>query len=134
MNSAYTPGARQASWYFENPKLIYQGLLTNASATLYTAPAAPTSGPPPKVVIEEIVIANTDSAARTLTLYAVPANGTISNTNVLLPAVSLAANSFTRLDLQTVMEASGTLRGFADTTLKICLTVSGTEYLTLPTA
>lgn len=124
----YTPQQRIAG-YAEIEKQAYQGLLGNASATLYTAPSAPTLGPAPKARMVEVLLANTDSSARTVTLYVVASGGSVGDSNTILPAVSLSANSFNRLKFATVIEAGGTIRGFADTANKVCATIAVVELL-----
>ena len=124
----YTPQHRQAG-YAEIEKQAYQGLLGNASATLYTAPSAPTLGPSPKARMVEVLLANTDSAARTVTLYVVPSGGSAGNATTVMPAVSIAATTFVRQKFCTAIEAGGTIRGFADTANKVCATITVVELL-----
>lgn len=116
-------------WYFQHPKQMYQGLLSGSSATLYTVPAKGAQGPSPKSMVTEVLVTNVDSSARTVTLYFVASGGSVGDSNTILPAVSFPANSFTRIDLQTILEESGTIRGFASVANKICLTISGIEFL-----
>jgi hypothetical protein len=114
-------------------KQFFLGMLTGTSATLYTAPAAPTNanavGVNPIAVVERVWLSNTDSAARTVTLYVVESGGAVADNRAVMKAVSIPANSTIDIEPDWVLEASGTLRGLADTTLKVTVLVSGTEYL-----
>jgi hypothetical protein len=114
-------------------KQMFLGMLTGTSATLYTAPAAPTNanavGVNPIAVVERVWISNTDASARTVTLYVVESGGSVADNRAVMKTVSIPANSTVDVEPDWVLEASGTLRGLADTTLKVTLLVSGTEYL-----
>jgi hypothetical protein len=114
-------------------KQFFLGMLTGTSATLYTAPAAPTNanavGVNPIAVVERVWISNTDASARTVTLYVVESGGSVADNRAVMKTVSIPANSTVDVEPDWVLEASGTLRGLADTTLKVTLLVSGTEYL-----
>jgi hypothetical protein len=114
-------------------KQFFLGMLTGTSATLYTAPAAPPNanavGVNPIAVVERVWLSNTDSAARTVTLYVVESGGAVADNRAVMKAVSIPANSTIDIEPDWVLEASGTLRGLADTTLKVTVLVSGTEYL-----
>jgi hypothetical protein len=128
----------QTSGYVEIPKRLYQGLLAaTISASLYTAPSAPNLGPSSKAKLTEIILANTDTVARTVTLHLVPSGGAAAGSETaatqILPAVSLAANSFTRIELMTIIEAGGMLRALASAANVVCLTASGVELLTRAT-
>lgn len=116
--------------YARIPRRLYRGLLGNSSTLLYTAPVAPTSGPPPKVIITEIIIANADTGALAVTLKF----GGDAAANVVIPAVSYAANSHVREEMCTVLEAGETIYGFAGTANKVVVEISGIEYLVLPAA
>lgn len=91
--------------------------LTNAAATLATSPAAGS-----KWIIRHLHFANTDTAAHTINFsLGADAAGTR-----LISGKSIPANDV--LDEYGIWEvaASTVLQGFADTTLKVTVTVSGT--------
>jgi hypothetical protein len=114
-------------------KQFFLGMLTGTSATLYTAPAAPTNanavGVNPIAIVDKVWLSNTDASARTVTLYVVESGGSVADNRAVMKSVSIPANSTIDIDPAWVIEASGTLRGLADTTLKVTVLVSGTEYL-----
>jgi hypothetical protein len=114
-------------------KQFFLGMLTGTSATLYTAPAAPANanavGVNPIAIVDKVWLSNTDASARTVTLYVVESGGAVADNRAVMKSVSIPANSTIDIDPEWVIEASGTLRGLADTTLKVTVLVSGTEYL-----
>ncbi len=67
------------------PNNIVAAQLTNAAATYYTAPANT------KVVLKKLTFTNTDTVARTVTVYLVPSGGTAGVTNILVSARAIAA-------------------------------------------
>jgi hypothetical protein len=125
-------GVARKAWYYEVPKRLVWAQLTGSDATLYTAPAAPTKGPPGKVRIDTIWLANTDTVARTVTLEI--RTGASAAATQLLPAVSIAANTVVQFDnCNTIMEASEIISGLCSSASKVNVRISGTELLTLPT-
>jgi hypothetical protein len=121
------------SSYYEVPKRLVWAQLTGSDATLYTAPAAPSSGPPGKVRIDTIWLSNTDTVARTVTLEI--RTGASAASTQLLPALSVAANTTVVLtELNMIMEASEIISGLCSSASKVNLRISGAELLTLPTA
>lgn len=71
-----------------------RGLLTNVSAILYTAPAKTTPvGAVVTARLTSIIFANTDSVARTITLYGVESGGSIGASRTILPTVSIPATT-----------------------------------------
>lgn len=124
------PWQQRRVGYTAIPKPMYQGLLTGSSTTLYTAPGLnPQGSVHPLAEVRRIVICNTDSSARTITLYVVPSGGSAGDSTSIFKAFSIAANTTLIVPVETLIPAAGTLRGFADTTNKVTLTVSGVELL-----
>lgn len=125
-------GQQRRSAYYENPKRLYWGQLTDADAALYTAPAAPTQGPPPKVEITRIVVCNTDTGNVSLTLQI--RTGASAAATHLFSARVFAANTTEIFDFrETFLEASEIISGLASVTAKLNVRISGIEYLALPT-
>lgn len=125
-------GQQRRSAYYENPKKLYWGQLTNSDAALYTAPSAPTLGPAPKVEITRIIVCNTDSSSCTLTLQI--RTGASAAATHLFSARSFAANTTEIFDFrETYLDAGEIISGAAGTTAKLNVRISGIEYLALPT-
>lgn len=95
------------------PKALSRGLLTNSSATLYTVPALTTT------IVTNIVLANTSASAVPVTLAL---DGV-----VLVPAVSVAANTTTVIDLRQPLATTKLITGFAGTTAVIACHIAGSE-------
>lgn len=95
-------------------KALYRGAAATSSATLYTVPAATTA------VVTNIIVTNTAATA---------ANVTISLDGVvLLPAVSVSANSFASFDLKQTLAATKIIAGFATATT-VNFHISGVEIV-----
>jgi hypothetical protein len=126
--------SRQQNIAYRNgvKKQFYIGQLTGTSATLYTAPTAPVTpnsvGITPVAVIENIWISNTDSAARTVTMYLVEAGGSIGTNRAFMSAVSIPANSVVDIAPDFVLETEATIRGLASVTSVVTVVICGTEY------
>lgn len=100
-------------------QLIAPVLLTNTlTTTLYTVPAST------KTVVKEITLCNTDTSARAVTLYI--GNGSAAG-NTLLSALSILAGDTKFITLSTVLIATDTIKGGADTGNKVAISVSGVE-------
>jgi hypothetical protein len=96
-----------------SPKALSRGLLTGSSATLYTVPAATTT------IITNIVLANTSASAVSVT---VAFDGV-----VIVPAVSIAANSIFTADIRQPLATTKLITGFAGTASVIGCHIAGSE-------
>ena len=83
-------------------KALYRGAAATSSTTLYTVPSATTT------TVTNIVVTNTAGTA---------ANVTVSLDGVvLIPAVSVAANSIATFDIKQPLAATKIIAGFATAT------------------
>lgn len=104
------------------PKALVEGiLLTGTAATLYTAPASTTA------VIRSITLCNTDSVARTVTLYLIASGGSLGALNTVLSAFSVAAGETVILDSLFVLLTGDFLQALASTTNVVSIRVDGSE-------
>ena len=94
-------------------KVLYRGVASTTSTTLYTTPAGSTA------VVTNIVVCNPTTAAITASM-------TINSID-LLGSVSVAANSVFAFDLKQVIPATQILAGSASTTA-VDFHISGVEY------
>ena len=97
-------------------KVLARTAAATSSATLYTAPNTSTLA-----IVTNIVLANAATSASTAT---VAIDGV-----VIVPAVSIAANSLVGFDLKQVIPANATpktITGFASTTA-VTIHISGVE-------
>ena len=93
--------------------------LTNTlTTTLYTVPAST------KTIVKEIILCNTDTVARTVTIYF---GGGSAAGNTILSAYSLAAGQTIFLTLSTVLVATNTIKGGASAASVVSCTISGIE-------
>lgn len=93
-------------------KALYRGAAATTSTTLYTVPAATTA------TITNIVVTNTAGTAATFTI-------TLDGV-VLIPAVSIAANSIASFDIKQAVGATKVVAGFASATT-VNFHISGVE-------
>ena len=102
-------------------KLLAQSALTASDATIYTVPASTTT------VVKSVIICNTATAARTITLHAVASGGSSSVANRVLSALTIGAGETVFLKPDIYMTAGCTLRAFASVAAVVGITVSGVE-------
>lgn len=95
------------------PKALSRVLLAGSSATLYTVPAATTT------VVTNIVLSNTTATAATATIAL---DGV-----VIVPAVSIAANSIVPFDLRQPLATTKLITGFSGTASAIACHIGGVE-------
>ncbi len=111
------------------PRAIPTALLTNAAATLYTAPVktTPLGTPLATAKLMGINFCNTDTGALTVTLYMIASGGSAGASNTVMAAVSIAAggNYSFPCPVDGIPLASGEfIQGFAGTTNKVTYRMS----------
>lgn len=91
--------------------------LASSVGVIYAVPAAPTT-----TVLQRgrVRFSNTDSAAHTITGYAVPAGGSPGASNEFFPGESLAGNTHIDVDVP-LLGPGGTIQAFADTAAKVTI-------------
>jgi len=103
-------------------KVFYQGNPGTSDTLLYTSPNLPGA----RSEVLQIVVANTDSSARTFRMHLVPKGGSVAVSNALFYDVSVTANTTTIHDsLRLVMEEGYMLRGLQSVAAKLCITITG---------
>ena len=95
-------------------------LSATTTTTLYTVPAST------KAIIKEIVLCNTDTSARTVTMQV--GAGTAA-ANRILSALSLAAGETKFITLSTVLNTTETISAGASSANVVSCTISGTEVV-----
>jgi hypothetical protein len=93
-------------------RALHRGAAATTSTTLYTVPAATTT------TVTNIVVTNTAASAQTATISI--------NGAVLIPAVSIAANTIAIFDLKQAIPATQVIAGFASAT-SVNFHISGVE-------
>lgn len=97
------------------------GTLGTSSATLETITAANIG------IVKEILFCNTDSVARTITVYFVPSGGSPAVANTVVSARSLAAGETWAMSLSSNLAAGDTVRGLASAASVVSYRVSRAE-------
>jgi hypothetical protein len=99
-------------------KLLYQGQLPSSTGTLATVASGKAW------IIKHMAVVNTDSAARTFTLFR---QGTGDANMITPPAMAVPAGGMAEYDGTMALGASETLRGVASVATELTITVSGDE-------
>lgn len=108
------------------PRMIYQGQPGTDEDALTLRPFGDTSVPAnTKVILKQIILANTSSASATVAISLVPSGGTAGAANRIVPDVSVGANSVVTIDLSQVMEPGDFLSAVQGTAEAVTVTISG---------
>lgn len=102
-------------------KKLAQGAITTGVTTAYTVPTGY------KTTIFDINISNTTTGALTATLYLVPSGGSAGTTNMLIPGVSLAANSLLQWTGEQNLDAGDTIQVIGSAS-GLTMNITGKEY------
>ncbi len=112
--------------WIETPINMGYGQLAGASGTLYTAPTGTTAGAASqKARLTEIVLCNTDTVQRTVTLYVVEVGGSAADNRSILKDCTIAAKTTYRTAWATIIENGETIRGLADSANKVTYRLTG---------
>lgn len=106
--------------------LVPSAMLTATAATYYTVAAST------KAIVQKLTIANTDTVARTVTVYFVPSGGTASATNAIVSAYAVPAGFTAELSAEAcghVLEAGDTIQALASTASVLSIRCSGVEIV-----
>ena len=96
--------------------------ITNAYATAYTVPAST------KAIVKQLVLCNTDTSARTVSIRVVPSGETAADEHCIFKDLSIAAKTTYHVgDMSMVLEADEDVDVIADTTNKVTIRLSGVE-------
>ena len=96
--------------------------LTTSAVTLYTVTNPVTNG-----VIKQIAVSNYSASAATVTVHFVQNGGSVGNGNIIVPAVSISANSTITLDLTQVLNAGDFIAALASANSALNISISGYE-------
>ena len=96
--------------------------LGTSATALYTVTSPASSG-----ITKQILVSNYSTSSANVTLYLVPSGGTAGNSNAIVPAVSISANSTITLDLTQVLNLGDSLWALASAGSSLNVLVSGYE-------
>lgn len=115
------------------PTPVATALLTGTAATLYTAPSTSTPiGSIARAKLHNVTFCNTDSSARTITLYLVASGGSAGTSNTVIAAASIPAGKTWTFDAGAfgIPLANGeTIQGKASVTSVVTYRISVEEFL-----
>ena len=133
IETAPFPIQQQRVQVTRTPKCGFHAMLTGSAATLYTAPS-PTNNPTGSsfgtALLKSLILTNTDSSARTVTLYVVASGGSAADAQTIAKDMSIAAKTtyeFIYPDDTFPLNAGEFIQGLADTTLKVSCRVNVVE-------
>lgn len=126
-----TQGPRQGynrDRWIETPINMGYGQLAASSGTLYTAPTGTIAGASSqKAILTEIILCNTDTVTRTVTLYVVENGGSVADNRAIMKDATIAAKTTYVASFYTVLESGETVRGLADSASKVTYRLSGKQ-------
>lgn len=102
-------------------QLIATAHLPNAAAALFTAQTGETS------TIHAATANNTTASSATVTIHIVPSGGSVADSNMIVKARSVAANTSVTIPelVNHVIPAGSAIHGFCSVATAVSLTVSG---------
>ena len=138
MNQPFAPAALQPSLQFvqreqiiRTPKCGARGQLGSSNGTLYTSPSVSSpTGATQGALLKSIVLCNTDSTARTATIYLVESGGSAAANRAILSAVTIAAATTMILsfpDETCPLDSGETVQGLADSASKVTYRINVVE-------
>ncbi len=104
---------------------VYQGALSTTPTTSLTTVDAATGGTVP-LLVKNIVIANSDTVARKVTLYG---GTTAVVASLLLPAILVPANTAIVIDLNTILNTGESIFGGSDAASVVGVTITGVKFV-----
>lgn len=113
------------------PKCGARGQLSGSNATLYTAPSdtSPT-GSTQGALLKSLILCNTDSSARTVTIYLVESGGTAAANRALFSALNIPAGTTVTLifpDDTCPLDSGETVQGLASSASVVTYRVNVVE-------
>jgi hypothetical protein len=106
------------------PKPLVEGVLLAATtATLYTVPALTTA------VMRSFTLCNTDSVARTVTVYLVAFGDSPADKNTIYKEIPIAAKETLEDDTLRAMLTGDFISAFADVANKVSFRADGSEVV-----
>jgi hypothetical protein len=102
------------------PDQLCQFVAALAETTVYGPVAANQ-----RVIVTNIIIANTSASPVALSLSAVPSGGAAGNANRIIPGTTIPANTMVPIDCALVLEAGGFLSALGGAANSITVTISG---------
>lgn len=100
-----------------NPVRLYQGQPGATTTLLYTATGV--------VIVKQILLANTFTAAKTVTVATGVAGAALADANTIVPTVSVPANTVITLDVTIALANTDVIRALQETATSITVSIYG---------
>lgn len=97
--------------------------LTASAVTQYTVPDSTTT------IVKQIVFCNTDTSARTVTVYAIPSGGSAAAANTIFSAMSLQPGETKVIPMEMVLPTGAFIQALASSASVVSMRVSGIERM-----
>lgn len=121
----------QREQIIRTPKCGARGQLGSSNGTLYTSPSVSSpTGATQGALLKSIVLCNTDSTARTVTIYLVESGGSAAANRAILSGATIAAATTTVLtfpDETCPLDSGETVQGLADSASKVTYRINVVE-------
>lgn len=105
-------------------RLVNPTQLGTSASTVYTV-----SGVGVSAVVKQIMVSNTSASSVNFSMHVVPSGGIAGATNLMSPALAIAANSFITIDLDQVLATGDFISAFASAATSLNIMVSGYEVV-----
>lgn len=130
-NDLYGTMFQKREQVIRTPKCGARGQLGSSNGTLYTSPSVSSpTGATQGALLKSIVLCNTDSTARTATIYLVESGGSAAANRAILSAVTIAAATTMILsfpDETCPLDSGETVQGLADSASKVTYRINVVE-------
>lgn len=104
-------------------EMIATQYVANTATTYYTVPSST------KTIVKSIMVCNTDTVSRDVTIHNVPNGGSAQNSNMIVPTVAIPAKGVVIFETNHLMPTSATLRALASASSTITITAAGVEIV-----
>lgn len=98
--------------------------LGTSASSIYTV-----SGVGLSVAVKQLMVANVSASSVNFSMHVIPTGGIAGSSNLMVPAVAIAPNSFITIDLDQVLANGDSLSAFASATGSMNVMVSGYEVV-----
>lgn len=105
-------------------RLVNPTQLTTSASTIYTVAGVGVS-----VAVKQIMLSNVSGSSANFSMHIIPSGGIASASNLMSPAVAIAANSFITIDIDQVLVTGDVISAFSSSAGALNIMVSGYEVV-----
>jgi hypothetical protein len=108
---------------YTNTKLANPATLTTSPVVYYTVPSNS------RTILTAMTVVNYATGSVSMSLHLVPSGGTVDNTNVLLPNVTISANSLANFNFGQILLVNDTVQAYASIASSVTIHLSGIQIV-----